>query len=439
MKPIGLVALSLVLAASGAADARRIYRPPPPPVVDVGAELGAAIRAKDTAGVAKLLSDPLSNYGVWFADAACAKQFGAPGVVVGPELLAFARCLVQLKLQATTRQPGSTDNGILTYEPGIELELAHADGRVRWIGFQYQTEPDRGRPTLTVQAFEALRKEGSANLDATVRDRLEPVLERARTSSVSAWVKVCLDDKGAVDRVATRQSSAPAGFASSVTNVFEAAVRAWKFRPFEQRGKPMAVCSMTLLTYPMARAPLVEMLPPAMLPPLTLARREPVGQTRKVKDLVQPVKITMGDDDDDFGEEGGVVGGVVGGISGGVVGGVIGSPPPPPPPPPPPHSVPPTLLEQNRIRGVKDIVPDPATKAAIVKSGKDRIVGAFKLCLDARGSVTAVSQLKSTGFSDYDAKITREMRLWAYRPYAVNGKSVPVCTAVTFIYAAPTP
>jgi len=172
MRTLGLVAVTLALAVPGAAHARKVYRTRSPPAVDVGAELGAAIRAKDAAGVAKLLSDPLSNYGVWFADPACAKQFGAPGVVVGPELAAFARCLVQLKLQAATRQPDSSDNGILTYEPGIELELAHADGRVRWIGFQYQTELDRGRPTLTVQALEALRKEGSPNVDAVVRDRL---------------------------------------------------------------------------------------------------------------------------------------------------------------------------------------------------------------------------------------------------------------------------
>jgi hypothetical protein len=40
---------------------------------------------------------------------------------------------------------------------------------------------------------------------------------------------------------------------------------------------------------------------------------------------------------------------------------------------------------------------------------------------------------------DYDAKIMREMRRWAYRPYTVNGKAVPVCTAATFIYAQPLP
>ena len=44
--------------------------------------------------------------------------------------------------------------------------------------------------------------------------------------------------------------------------------------------------------------------------------------------------------------------------------------------------------------------------------------------------------LKSTGFPAYDNKILSKMRgEWRYKPYMVNGKAVPVCTAVTFIYS----
>jgi len=43
--------------------------------------------------------------------------------------------------------------------------------------------------------------------------------------------------------------------------------------------------------------------------------------------------------------------------------------------------------------------------------------------------------LKSTGFPAYDSKIQTKIRgEWRYKPYNVNGKAVPVCTAVTFIY-----
>jgi len=94
----------------------------------------------------------------------------------------------------------------------------------------------------------------------------------------------------------------------------------------------------------------------------------------------------------------------------------------------------PSVLEQRRIRGAKDILPDPATRAAIARSGRGQIVGSYKLCVDARGAVSSVSSLKSTGFVDYDTKIFRELRQWGYRPYLVNGKPTAVCTSITFIY-----
>jgi hypothetical protein len=123
----------------------------------------------------------------------------------------------------------------------------------------------------------------------------------------------------------------------------------------------------------------------------------------------------------------------------GVVGGMYDpSAPPPPPPPPPPsgsaQTVPPTLLEGHRIAGTRAIAPDDRTKIAIARSGKDRLIGSLKLCVNALGEITVVSLLKSTGFPDYDAKLERGMREWRYSPYEVNGKPVPVCTAITFIY-----
>ena len=82
------------------------------------------------------------------------------------------------------------------------------------------------------------------------------------------------------------------------------------------------------------------------------------------------------------------------------------------------------------------IVPNDVTKTEIQRSGKSKIIGSFKLCINAGGVVTSVKMLKSTGFSAYDNKIQGTMRgEWRYRPYAVNGRAVPVCTAVTFIYS----
>jgi len=165
----------------------------------------------------------------------------------------------------------------------------------------------------------------------------------------------------------------------------------------------------------------------------------------KVKDIVQPIKIEKQEkqvvetSSEQAGEEGGEEGGVEGGVVGGDINGVAGAPPPPPPPPPPPappQNVPPTLLEGMRIAGEKMIIPDDVTKNEIGRSGKDKVIGSFKICLDLTCKVTSVTQLKSTGFPAYDNKIQAKMRGdWKYKPYAVNGRVVFVCTAVTFIYS----
>lgn len=135
----------------------------------------------------------------------------------------------------------------------------------------------------------------------------------------------------------------------------------------------------------------------------------------------------------------GVEGGEEGGVEGGVVGGYVLAPPPPPPPPPPsagaPRNVPPALLEGSRIAGEKNIVPDDPDKVQITRSGKGRLIGSWKLCVSDAGDVSEVKLLKSSGFPGYDRKLETEMWNWRYRPFLVNGKPVPVCTAITFIYS----
>ena len=57
-----------------------------------------------------------------------------------------------------------------------------------------------------------------------------------------------------------------------------------------------------------------------------------------------------------------------------------------------------------------------------------------KMCLTSGGTVQKLNVLKTTGHPAYDNKIKTKMREWKYRPFMVNGKAVPVCTSVTFIY-----
>jgi protein TonB len=109
---------------------------------------------------------------------------------------------------------------------------------------------------------------------------------------------------------------------------------------------------------------------------------------------------------------------------------------PPPPPPVLPHNVAPSALEATRIAGDKLIEPTEVTKTTIQRSGKTKVVGSFKLCLTASGTIGDVSTLKSTGFPAYDETIASRIRgEWRYRPLMVNGQAIAVCTAVTFIYS----
>ena len=171
----------------------------------------------------------------------------------------------------------------------------------------------------------------------------------------------------------------------------------------------------------------------------TLKKVEEVAQVDKDKPKPEEVKNTEEDTEEDGvegGVEGGVKGGVVGGVLGGVEGGVLGgtgSGPPPPPKNDPPKIVPQRALEASRISGTTQIQPPNDVNIQIRRSGKTA-VAVFKMCLSATGRISKVNKLKSSGFAKYDSKIQGEMRRWKYKPFRVNGKAVPVCTSVTFIY-----
>jgi hypothetical protein len=216
--------------------------------------LRAAIKARDAKAIAGLLSPKLDVAGVWFADAGCAKRFAAPGPLAAADAPAFARCLAQLRLQVTTRHTATPRGAVLTYDPGIELEAVFDGRELRWIGYEGQGRRDENLPTLSTQAFEALRKSGSPNVDAVVGRQLATAV--ARQGAVSAWVKLCLDATGAISLAELREATTPDAGA-----VLLAVTRSWTFRPFQHAGKKQPACSMVFLVYPASRAPSYETLP----------------------------------------------------------------------------------------------------------------------------------------------------------------------------------
>jgi protein TonB len=188
-------------------------------------------------------------------------------------------------------------------------------------------------------------------------------------------------------------------------------------------------------------------------PPPPAGSKKPKTVENKVKitkvkqEDVQPTKVDeaklaasndQSDEDDgvEGGVEGGVAGGVVGGVLGGVEGGVLGGTgtAPPPPEPKAPQIVQQQALEAQRISGEKNIQPPDPVKTAIKRDGKNKIVAVVKMCLTAGGRIDSLKMIKASGYSAYDNTIKAKMKQWKYRPFKVNGKAVPVCSAVTFIY-----
>lgn len=152
---------------------------------------------------------------------------------------------------------------------------------------------------------------------------------------------------------------------------FTDATAAWKFRPFVVHDRAIPVCAMVSLASPPEGPDAVETLP------IPSASSQPV----------------------------------------------LG-----------PRTVTPTAL-QRPVAGKTLLAPEDDTKVEIQQSGRTRIVGTFKVCIDATGHVDTITPVQLTGFPAYDRTIVTGIRQWVYPPYLAGGQPTPVCTVVSFIYA----
>lgn len=328
----------------------------------------------DANAIEELFRGYVTNGGLWFDDPGCAAKFGNGGDIAKDQLGAFAHCLAALKLEASTREDSLGDVVVMSYAPGIEIEVRVVHEGVgphlAWIGYESRREVDALIPTVTSDALESIRLSGDRNgpLDHEAANALAigPGAEPAR-----AWLRVCVDENGAVTLAHPFSTTDPKASAA-----FEKAAMAWTFKPFTIGAKVVPICSMVHMSYPTGGAPAVETLP--LPPPPTHSKVEP---------------ITFSGD----------------------------------------HAR--TMVEGRRIAGNKAIAPDDRTKTEIGKSRVEKIVGSFRLCLDESGSVESILPMRSTGYASYDRKIIAGIQTWKYSPYVVDDKPVPVCTAVTFIYS----
>ncbi|MEO8701476.1 MAG: hypothetical protein ABI867_15625 [Kofleriaceae bacterium] len=327
--------------------------------------------------------------------------------------------------------------------------------------------PQNVPPTL----LEGMRVAGDRHISPD--DVTKTEIQRSGKTKIVGSFKLCIDIDGKPTGVATLKSTGFPAYDAKLT----AGMRQWRYRPYTVNGKQTTVCTAITFVYSQQDADPGPLIGSAVLEKLRTAGAVPVpeplteqkmfnAKVRKVDGLVKvcvgptgvvvtidTVKSTGYPDYDakllvDIQATWQFKPYLVAGTPSGACAmmpisyNVSATPPTVPPPLPPPPTgksdgppVPPAALEALRLTGSTAILPDAATKVAIARTGADRIVGSFKLCVDATGTVGHVSTLKTTRHPDYDAKISSTIGTWTFKPYAVNGKPIPVCTAVTVIYA----
>jgi hypothetical protein len=95
----------------------------------------------------------------------------------------------------------------------------------------------------------------------------------------------------------------------------------------------------------------------------------------------------------------------------------------------------PTVLKGLRLSGETQIQPPPTVRTAMVRDGAAKVVATARVCVGTGGEVYDVRFLKPSGYAGYDAELDDGLRHWRYRAYEVDGRKVPVCGVVTFVYS----
>ena len=230
---------AIVIGLCGTAAAKPVWRPSPPraDAIELAARVTESIRNRDAVGLRAMFAEVVLHDPLWFADPGCTKQLGKSGKAENAQLRVLAKCLAQLKPIATTRKSALAGGAILTFAPGIEIEVLFKNERVQWLG----------TPKLTAQVLESLRSAGTTQLDGVLASKL--------TTPASAWIEVCLDGKGVASKHVVEAKP------STASEAFLEAVGDWSFRPFRA-----PICGLAHVTYPAANAPPTEVLPPSSPP-----------------------------------------------------------------------------------------------------------------------------------------------------------------------------
>jgi hypothetical protein len=241
----------------GGTAAKLVEKPTGPDPAVIARAAGTFIQAAnhgDAAAIEAMLDEPFQLGGVWFEEPSC-REFGRPARVLHDKFPALAKCLATLRLHPGGRNPAWSTGTLVTYGPGIELELRffifESSTWLTSIGPIAHREGDDSIPTISPALFDSLRTTREAPTNTA--DRLRP--EMTGHDYVFAWLKVCLDASGNA-AVESRDATSQV-----VSDVFSDVAKAWKFNPLVLGGEPSPACSFVRLVYPAGKGPSAEDIP----------------------------------------------------------------------------------------------------------------------------------------------------------------------------------
>ena len=145
-----------------------------------------------------------------------------------------------------------------------------------------------------------------------------------------------------------------------------------------------------------------------------------------------PPKVEKKNEPEPEPEPAGDTEGVEGGVEGGVPGGVPQPRAKPKPkkdePPPRPVFVQRKVVEKLKLSGA---TPEylPAARMARVQG-----VVIVRVCLKADGTVDRAMTKILKGLDALNEEIISKVRTWRYKPYTLDGKAIPVCFPVKFVF-----
>jgi protein TonB len=191
-------------------------------------------------------------------------------------------------------------------------------------------------------------------------------------------------------------------------------------------GVYMSFWNVEELSPPSVNVTFLTAAPPPPPPPPPPKRKKAEVKPRVPTEIVQPKPSTIVQpkekppepEEEDDGVEGGVEGGVAGGVVGGVVGGTVGSDGP-------------KMLAPNIGTGQlainAQVDPYKVGLPPVLKRPGSSFWGLYKICVSEQGTVKDVKMVKSADPLVDNDWMNKIKTMWKYKPYSINGRSVPFC------------